>query len=147
MLPPGHGDTLDVDQGMGFPHMGLNPIHINMIPKSSDDILAPKEMLSLGYPKLVDEHLEDNVHHTSTAAGEYISPPTSSLKIHLPPIAKDLCPGIGLNDNFLEVDINVDFIGNDVNGNLLGDNPSDNIPPDKPLNWPGLFLMAKGQPQ
>ena len=96
------------------------------------------------------------VHHTSTAAGEYISPPTSSLKVHLPPTAKDLCPGIDLNDNFLgidvngnylEVDINVDFIGNDVNGNLLGDNPNDNIPPDKPLNWLGLFLMAKGQPQ
>ena len=84
------------------------------------------------------------------------SPPTSSLKVHLPPTAKDLYPGIDLNDNFLgidvndnylEVDLNVDFIGNDVNGNLLGDNPNDNIPPDKPLNWPGLFLMAKGQPQ
>ena len=151
--PPGHGDTLDVDQGMGFPHLGLNPIPINMIPKSSDDILAPKEMLSLGCPKLVDEDLEDNVHHTSTAVGEYISPPTSSLKVHLPPTAKDLCPGIGLNDNFLgidvngnylEVDINVDFIGNDIHGILLGDNPNDNIPPDKPLNWPGLFLMAEG---
>ena len=46
--------------------MGLNPIPINMIPESSDDILAPKEMLSLGCPKLVDEDLEDNVHHTST---------------------------------------------------------------------------------
>ena len=110
----------------------------------------------MGCPKLVDEYLEDNVHHTSTAAGEYISPPTLSLKVHLPPTAKDLCPGIDLNDNvlgidvngnYLEVDINVDFIGNDVNGNLLGDNHNDNIPPDKPLNWPGLFLTAKGQPQ
>ena len=154
--PPGHGDTLDVDQGMAFPHMSLNPIPIHMVPKSSDDILSPKEMLSLGYPKLVDKDLEDRVHHISTAAGEYISPPTSSLKAHLLPTAKDLCPGIGLNDNFLgidvngnylEVDINVEFIGNDVNGNLLGDNPNDNIPPDKPLNWPGLFLMAKEQPQ
>ena len=86
--PPGHGDTLDVDQGMGFPHLGLNPIPINMIPESSDDILAPKEMLSLGCPKLVDEDLEDNVHHTSTAAGEYVSPPTSSLKVHLPQVQR-----------------------------------------------------------
>ena len=125
---------------MGFPHMGLNPIPINMIRKSSDDILAPKEKLSLGCPKLVDEDLEDNVHQTSTTAGEYVSPPTSSLKVHLPPTAKDLCPGIDLNDNvlgidvngnYIEVDINVDFIGNDVCGNLLGDNPNDNIPPDK----------------
>ena len=95
-------------------------------------------------------------NHTSTAAGEYSSPPTSSLKVHLPPTAKELCPGIDLNDNvlsidvngnYLEVDINVDFIRNDVCGNLLDDNLNDNIPPDKPLNWPGLFLMAKGQPQ
>ena len=57
--PPGHGDTLDVDQRMEFTHMGLNPILINMVPKSSDDILSPKEMLSLGYPKLVDKDLED----------------------------------------------------------------------------------------
>ena len=133
---------MDVDQGMGFPIMGLDPIPTNMIPESSDDILAPKKMLSLGCPKLVDEDLEDNVHHISTAAGEYISPPTSSLKVHLPPAAKDLCPGIDLNDNvlgidvngnYLEVDVNVDFIGNDVHGILLGDNPNDNIPPDKPL--------------
>ena len=153
--PPGHGDTLDVDQGMGFPIMGLNPIPTNMIPASSDDILAPKKMLSIGCPKLVDEDLEDNVHHTSTAAGEYNSPPTSFLRVHLPPTAKDLCPGIDLNDNvlgidvngnYLEVDINVDFIGNYVCGNLLGDDPNDNIPHEKPLNWLGLFLMAKGSP-
>ena len=58
----------------------------------------------------------------------------------------DNVPGVDVNGNYLEVDINVDFIGNYVHGNLLGDNPNDNIPPDKPLNWPGLLLMAKVQP-
>ena len=99
----------------------------------------------------------DNVHHTSTTTGEYISPPTSPLKVHLPLTgAKDLCPdvdincnflGFDVNGNYLEVDINGNFIGTDINGNLLGDNPNDNVPPDKPLNWLGLFLMAKGQSQ
>ena len=91
----------------------------------------------------------------STAAGEYISPPTLPFKVHFPPTAKDLCPevdlnnflGIDVNGDYLEVDINGDCIDNEVNGNLLSDNPNDNIPPDKPLNLPGLFLMAKGQPQ
>ena len=91
----------------------------------------------------------------STAVGEYISPPTSSLKVHLPPTAKDLCLKIDLNDNilgtdvsgnYLEVDISGNFFGIDVNGNLLGDNPNDNVPPDKHLNWLGLFLMVEGQP-
>ena len=123
-----------------------------MIPESPDEVPSPKETSSLGCPKLVDDDLEDNVHHTSTLAGEYLSPPTTSLKVHLPPAAKDLCPeidhnGIDVNGNYFEVDINGNFIGKDVNGNLLGDNPNDNVPPDKPLNWPGLFLMAKGQPQ
>ena len=115
-----HDDTLGVDQGMGFPHMGLNFIPINMIPESSDDILAPKEMLSLGCPKLVDEDLEDNVHHTSTAAGEYISPPTSSLKVHLPPTAKDLCPVIDPNDNFLGTDVNGNYLEVDINAKFNG---------------------------
>ena len=103
------------------------------------------------------QDLEDNVHHTSTTTGEYISCPTSALKVHLPlTSAKYLCPdvdincnflGFDVNGNYLEVDINGNFIGTDINGNLLGDNPNDNVPPDKPLNWLGLFLMAKGQSQ
>ena len=125
-----------------------------MIPESPDEVLVPKEMSSLGCPKPVDEDLEDNVHHTSTASGEYISPHTLSLIVHLPP--KDLCPEIDLNGNFpgpdvtgnyLKVGINDNLIGIDVNGNLLGDNPNDNVLPDKPLNWLWLFLMAKGQSQ
>ena len=88
--------------------------------------------------------------------GEYISPHTPPLKVHLPPTVKGLChkidlngnfPGFDVNGNYLEVDINGNFTGTDVNGNLLGDNLNDKVPPDKPLNWPGLFLMAKGQPQ
>ena len=120
MAPPGHDDTLDVDQRMGFLHMSLNPTPINMIPESSHDILAPKKMLSLGCPKLVDEDLEDNVHHTSTAAGEYVLPPTSSLKVHFPPTAKDLCPGIDLNDNFLGIDVNGNYLEVDINGDFIG---------------------------
>ena len=150
---------MGVDQGVGFPHVGLNPIPIpiDIILESPDDVLAPKEISSLLCPKVVDEYLEDNVHHTSTAAGKYISPPTSPFKAELSStIAKDLCHEIDLNGNFLgfdvngnhlEIDINGNFSGTDINGKLLGDNPTDNVPPDKPLNWPGLFLMVKGQPQ
>ena len=95
--------------------------------------------------------------HTSTAAGEYISPHASLFKVHLPLTgAKGLCPKIGLNGdfqdvdvngNYLEVNMNVNFIGIGVNGNLLGANSNDSVPPDKHLNWSGLFLMAKGQSQ
>ena len=132
--------------------MGLNPIPN---PKFPGEVLPPKQTSSLGCHKLIDENLEDNVHHTSTATGEYISPPTSPLQVHLPLTGtNDLCPGIDLNSNFLvidvngnylKVDINGEFIGIDVNSNLLGDNPNDSVPPDKHLNWLGLFLMAKGQ--
>ena len=150
-----HDDTLGVDPGMGFPHVDLNPIPIpiDLIPESLDMVLAPRETSSLGCPKLVED-LEDNVHHTSTASGEYISPHTLSLVAPLPP--KDLYPEIDLNGNFpgtdvtgnyLTVGINDNLIGIDVNGNLLGDNPNDNISPDEPLNCLGLFLMAKGQLQ
>ena len=71
-------DMLGVDQGMGSPHVGSNsiPIPSDMIPESLDEVLVPKETSSLGCPKPVDEDLEDNVHHTSTALGEYISPHT-----------------------------------------------------------------------
>ena len=134
-----HDDMLSADHGMGFPHVGSNPIPIpiGMIPESPDEFLAPTETSFLGYLKLVHEDLEDNVHHMSTAVGEYISPPTSSLKVHLPPTAKDLCLKIDLNGNFLgfdvngnypEVDINGNFSGTDINGNLLGNNPNDNVP-------------------
>ena len=83
--------------------------------------------------------------------------PTSPIKVHLPlPGINDLCSEIDLNGNFLGFDIsgnyleghnNDNFIDTDVNSNLSGDNPNDSVPPDKPLNWPGLFLMAKVQPQ
>ena len=154
-----HDDILGIDPGMGLPHVDLSPIPIpiDIITESPDEVLAPKQTSSLGCPKLVDEDLEDNFHHTSTTTGEYISPPTSALKVHLPLTgAKDLCPdvdincnflGFDVNGNYLEVDINGNFIGTDINGNLLGDNPNDIVPPDKPLNWLGLFLMAKGQSQ
>ena len=76
--------------------------------------------------------------------------PTSPLKVHLPLTgAKDLCPdvdincnflGFDVNGNYLEVDINGNFIGTDINGNLLGDNPNDNVPPDKP------FKLARAVP-
>ena len=40
-----HDDKLGVDQGMGFPHVGSDPIPFptDMIPKSSDEFLAPTE--------------------------------------------------------------------------------------------------------
>ena len=154
-----HDDILGVDPVMGLPHVDLSPIPIpiDIITESPDEVLAPKQTSSLGCPKLVDEDLEDNVHHTSTITGEYISPPTSPLKVHLPLTgAKDLCPdvdincnflGFDVNGNYLEVDINGNFIGTDINGNLLGGSPNDNVPPDNHLNWLGLFLMAKGQSQ
>ena len=71
---------------MGLPHVDLSPIPIpiDIITESPDEVLAPKQTSSLRCPKLVDEDLEDNVHHTSTITGEYISPPTSPLKVHLP---------------------------------------------------------------
>ena len=143
---------------MGFPHVGSNPtpIQIDMIPESPDGVLAHKETSSLGCLNLFED-LEDNVHHTSTTAGEYISPYASPLKvILLLTSVKDLYPEIDLNgnfpgtnvtDNYLKVGINDNLIGVDVNSNLLGDNPNDNVTPDKPLNWPGLFLMAKVQSQ
>ena len=52
-----HNDALGVDQGMGSPSIGLNPIPINMTPESLDEVLAPKKTSSLGYPKLVNEDL------------------------------------------------------------------------------------------
>ena len=154
-----YDDILGIDPGMGLPHVDLSPISIpiDIITESPDEVLAPKQTSSLGCPKLVDEDLEDNVHHTSTTTGKYISPPTSALKVNLPLTgAKDLCPdvdincnflGFDVNGNYLEVDINGNFIGTDINGNLLGGSPNDNVPPDKHLHWLGLFLMAKGQSQ
>ena len=82
-----HDDALGIDQGMGLLHVGSNPIPIliDSIPESPGEVLASKEISSLGYPKSVDEDLEDNVHHTSTASGEYI--------FHLiPHFLRFLCP-------------------------------------------------------